>query len=1621
MKFLPFLLSILLVTSSAYTQPYNNEWIDHSKTYYKMKVFGFGTDATGAPVTHGMVRIPYSTLQSAGLDAVPGAHFQLWRDGKEVPVYVSSNSVFTPTDYIEFRGEINNGKLDAQLYPNADYQLSDKWSLQTDTAAYFLTVNNASTNKRLTATANNVQGTALQPSSYFMHTVGRYYRSGEIGGGFYASIDQKKLYSSTYDKGEGWLSRVVRPVACGTNTSLPQSFPGLYPYLGGPSMTVKINAVGAMQNSRVVSVMLNNSEVAFFQMDYTNHEKISEQVPVSLIGSGDANFSVINLSPNDCDEMRVAMIELTYPRQFNFGGAASFNFSMPASAVGHLLQITNFNHGGVPPVLYDVANGKRYIADISDTNLVQVVLAPSTTAYNLVLTTQAGQYYSTINQLQQQNFTNYNLAANQGDYLIISHPILFGSGNANAVEQYRQYRASAEGGNYAAQIIDINDLVDQFAFGIKKHPLAVKNFLKFARNKFSAPPKHAFLVGKGVTYNEYRKYENHPEIERMNLVPTWGNPASDHLLASDNLSARPATSIGRLSAISEQEVLDYLNKVKQYEVLQRGPAYAVSARLWMKNVLQIAGANDVDMGAQIDGYLDGYRQIAKDTLLGANVTNYSKTADPSGYADAVISFKKAYENGASLITYFGHSSSSSLDFNLDDPEHYENAGKYPVFIANGCSAGNHFAFETNRLNAKSTISEKFVLAPGKGAIGYLSGTHYGVPNYLDQYTTQFYRALGGTKYGSAVGEIIQQGIGEALAMTGSGDFINRVHAETYAWHGDPAIRFNNFDLPDYAVDSSLISILPAFVSVADTAFLLNIRLYNLGKAANDSVVVELKRRGPGGIQKTIASRKIPPVFYIDTLQFQVPVVGNEDAGENLLTVVINPAQATTERTFVNNIASVIVHIAEDEIRPVYPYNYSIISQPNTLLIASTANPLRQARNYLFEMDTTALFNSPVKISLVKSAPGGVVEFDPGITFVSDQTYYWRVAPQTLAQPNWRMSSFVYKPGLEGAQQGHLYQLLESQHKNLVLDSAARYSFLHKNHSLFITNAMYPTSGTEDGHFSISVDGQSIIRSACIGSSVVINVFDSLTFRPWVNTTNPFGAAAVCMPGREYNFEYSYRTAASRKQAMDFINSIPPGSIVAVRLINDAPYNIYASHWQADTSVNGSGNSLYHVLKNQGFAALDSFYFPRTWAFVFRMDRPGLSVSDFSAGVYDKMLLTTNVVTPHVYGKIISPVFGPATNWSKVQWSGTMAEPTGDVPVVQVIGINNNKEETVLHSLGMNQQDFDISNIDAAVFPYLRLKMLNTDSVSATPYQLNMWRVLFTPVRDGAVAPSLGFSIPDTVGYGTAYGFAMPVSVAFKNISKQPFDSIAVKIFTTDTSGTKTEFTISKLPPLAAGETGYVNTILNVQMLDGLHNLYMEVNPGLVQPEQYSFNNFLYKRFYVQPMVLPVTLLHFGAVLQGRNVKVEWSVTAESNTYYVLEHSTDGVVYTPIGKLQATNGGSIRQYGFLHKDVPEGVNYYRLRMADKNNTITFSPVRRVVAEAGFKMVANPNPVRNALTITVPQRRLSVALAITNVYGQRVWSGHATGTLQLDVSGWAPGHYFLTGNDGEILKTIKIQKL
>jgi hypothetical protein len=514
-----------------------------------------------------------------------------------------------------------------------------------------------------------------------MHTVGTYYRN-QLNPGFAINVTQL-LYASSYDKGEGWTSGNIDSV--GLLTGIHNN---LHVYAAGPDATFHFTAFGKEILPRRIGVRINNTVVdTTLRMNFFDAARKTYTIPLSLLSTNAASVEFDNIAISFNDKMVIAKYELTYPHAFDFGGATNFEFRLPALNVSRYLEINGFSYGAAAPVLYDLANGKRYIGDITAAPTVKFIIEASATEHRFVLASYEPTEISAIANLEERQFIDYTNAANIGDYIIITSERLSNSADGtNPVEEYRSYRSSALGGGYNAKIYLESELTDQFGFGIKKHPIALRNFLLYARNRYS--PKHVFIIGKGVNYTGQYYNQAHPDIDKLNLVPTFGWPASDALFTADPGSSIPQLPFGRLSAINKREVTIYLNKVKEFEQAQFNLSPERKDREWMKNVVHINGISEPVLKSSIDAYFNKYKNIISDTLFGGRVITFSKSSTAAVEQISSSYLEQLFKTGITLMTYFGHSGATSLEFNLDNPQSYENKGKYPLFIVLGCSAGD---------------------------------------------------------------------------------------------------------------------------------------------------------------------------------------------------------------------------------------------------------------------------------------------------------------------------------------------------------------------------------------------------------------------------------------------------------------------------------------------------------------------------------------------------------------------------------------------------------------------------------------------------------------------------------------------------------------------------------------------------------------------------------------------------------------------------------------------------------------------------------------------------------------------------------------------------------------------
>ncbi len=1436
------LLLMMLGFLSTHAQKFNNEWIRPGQTYYKFKV-----------AKSGLFRISKTALDAAGIGSTDVGFFELWKNGERVPFFTSvENGTLPANGYIEFWGEPNDGKADKALYRKPEYQHTERTSLLTDTAVYFLSVNTNRSGFSIFDFGNDVASNTNPVEKYFMHTVGRYFKN-TINNG-YAVVVGEYLYSSSYDKGEYWSSQEFTPA----NSLKPGPIANLFVDSSGATSTLRIGASGNALNTRSVQVTLNNTKLIDTIMDYFNDLHTSVEFPTSMIFNNSANVQVANASSTSTDRMVVSYYEISYPRRFNFGGEKNFKFSLPGKNEGYYLEITNFSAGAATPVLYDLTFGQRYVANTQVAGRLRFAISGFDGKHDFVLVSEDASNINLVNSLTPKTFVQFNNPANQGDYLIITNSKLFnGTNGRNPVAEYKAYRESTAGGSFKVQIVDIDELVDQFAFGIKKHPSSIKNFLRYARAKYPTKPKYAFLIGRGMTYNEYNRNQNQESSEALNLVPTFGNPASDNLLASetpDNPVA--ATPIGRLSVVSAKEIEDYLEKLIEYEYVQKNAPQTIEGRAWMKNVVHVTGSTDPYLGTVLCNYMGVYKSLIQDTLYGGNVHTFCKTS--TNPIEQLNSDRIAhlFEEGISILTYFGHSSSTTLEFNLDNPQTYNNPGKYPVFFVNGCNAGNFFTFNPQRLVVNETLSEKFVLAKQRGSIAFVASTHFGIVNYLNLFLDNLYTVMAVTDFGKSLGETNKDALQKVVDAFGPSDFYSRMHAEQITVHGDPAIYINSQPKPDYIMEQPQIKINPSFISVAEKSFSLKVNLNNVGKAVSDSVLVQIQRQYPDGSTTYIFNQKMRGIRSVDSLEFNVPIVVTRDKGTNKITVTIDPMNEISEVAENNNTASAEFFVFEDEARPVYPYKYAIVNDPQQKLFASTANPFSPEKTFIVEIDTTTSFNSSAKVSKSIVTKGGVFEVDPGIAYKDSVVYYWRVAPapDQNSNPVWNSSSFIYlSKSTPGWSQSHYFQHLKNSFANMKLNSGRNYEFNTVNNSVTFKSALYPY-----GANSSSLDGGFLFEGGCGNylNSFEFVLFDLKSGRYIPNVPNgangQYGSLHPTCPNngitKDMLFDFYLNNSTYRKRAMDFLDSIPKGTMVTLLNWGSATYNSnpqFVSTWKKDTAIYGSNKSIYHKFMEIGLTKIDSFYRNVPFVFVFTKNIDGSwTVLRQSIGQVQQDLVSEKIdfqsLSPE--GNVVSEYVGPAKSWKSLHWDGSFKDNSSkDSILVSVYGVTPDLQEELLFTSNDIKKDTTLDFISAAAYPNLRFKLYTFDDKNYTPYQLNFWQVKYDEVPEGVIEPKWVFNFKDTVDIGEVN----KIQVAFRNISNTPFDSLQYKVVVTDKNNAQKTYLPSRIEPLTARDSVMISYNIETKDLSENNTLFLDVNPD-DQPEQYRFNNFLFRNFYVRP-------------------------------------------------------------------------------------------------------------------------------------------------------------------------------
>lgn len=1463
---------------------YGNEWIDPSRPYFRINT---SLDA--------LYRLTYTDLQAYNFPQVNVDALAMYRNGQQVPIYVSSvDNTFGPGDYIEFLGAENKGEADSYLYSNPDDQINPDVSLFTNKAVFFLTVNNLPNNARLKFT-NNILSNLPPKEEYFMYRADVKYANTDLMyyEGKYYSVGQTETYKSIYDVGEGYVNKNY------FNNPITPFLAAIYSQ--GPPAILRVNYANNSLENHKVYILANNVQVyptPPATQDVTGFKlnRVEVEIPVSQLVNGSNTLNFVDIGNGVSSRKNViGSVSIEYPRLYDFGGFQDGIFEIAPSLSNQYIEANNFDDGGTQPLLYDITNGKIYRSiQPPGTSPVKFNLEPSALKRKVVLRADNNLTFRLVqpNDIKRINFTDFTDFNNQAEYYIITHKSLMtDDGNGNYwVEEYRKYRDNIDNpssGKYnRARIVDVELLYDQFGYGIPKSPLGIRNFINYMAKSsdITNKTKYVFLIGKAreaIAFRDTQYNGNATNAYLQCLIPTFGYPGSDNLLAASRESDTLCVAIGRLAAQNVQDVRNYLDKVKEYEE-QQNPYecnQAIPPKLWQKNILHFSGGTTSSEQFLFRAYTGDYARIASDSVWGATVTSFSKTSNNPIDVSLSQVIKEKINAGASWITFFGHSATGAFDFSIDEPENYTNQGKYPIILSNGCFAG--FIHD-----AQVGYSERFVLGPDRGAIAFMATSNLSVPGALNNFSSRLYKNVSINTYNQPLGVSVRKTITDLMQFNNVNDYDKEVAYEM-TLHGDPGIKPNQYPKPDFAIDAASVYTTPQEITPGTDMFDVNVIVTNLGRSLVQTTNVPVVMQ-PANIQVTLKrtvfdannnpvyyyySKDIPSPYYKDTVSFTVPVsVSTLGYGQNLFEPFVDAGFVAEEMGECNNGLSTpfTTYIQNDDVIPIYPYEFAIVPEKGVTLKASTINPFATLRGYRFQIDTTELFNSPKLRETVVTQVGGVVKWKTDSTYyVTDSTvYYWRVRKDT-ADATWHTSSFVHIQGEDpGWNQSHYYQYQKDDYQNINYGSDRVFRFPPTTNTIHVNTGLVTFQGGPVDFSTLGWDYNNYNQyryrmGRCDGPNdqgngytrgLTFAVINSETGTPWFSRNfngDDFGddyGNIHCSKHSNNQYGFDFATTGTHpllgvdwsQVITDFINAVPAGHYILVYSVNQVPY----TSWD---------NTLIQALGSIGFASQPFTSGTINGPFVYFVQK-GNQSNPFVAsqnGYGTALDVDINFSSDWNQGSFISPKIGPAVEWKSVHWRWQTSEGAigagTDKDSLDIIGVSTTGVETVLYRTGIGDNfltsNGGIGTIDAAVYPYLRLRLSTKDDSLRTPTQLYYWRVLYKKPPEAAINPAAVAQLNYTPN--VVQGANFHLEIPLENVTEVPMDSMLTKYVIRDANLNIVTQYVRYLPlPGLQTMLLVLDYPVNTNNFLGLNRVIIEANPDNDQIEQYHFNNIAELNFNV---------------------------------------------------------------------------------------------------------------------------------------------------------------------------------
>lgn len=1501
-----FFFAILIGIANG--QPFGNEWINYDQKHYSIPIF-----------EDGVYRITHSDFISAGIPVslINPDNIQMFAFAQEIPVFVSDggDGVFNSGDFIEFVGEKNDGRREAALYDSPQDQGNPDYSLFNDTVRYYLTVTPGGNHLRY-VNVNDENFDNYTPADFVWKKSklvfsNRYYDQPQLLEQPPSNQPNFRLSLSEFVTGEGWMSNpmTLNSLSFTANVPTANAFtePGAPP-AEATTVVVGVSDMHGAGNDHFIQVKYGASQslAVNYQYDGYRINTFNFNIPISELGNTETPIlhQVVNALSVSRDDQAVAKTEVAYPHKPDLVGAEFFRFQYRLNTSQSKTRFDFSNISGTNPRIYTLGSNAQRVSLSANGSEFRGLVSNNfdEEKFDCILVTDAT--VKSISGFETRGndgfFTNFGQSQIDSAFVIITHSSLM-----TPAQQYTNYRQQ----KYNTILVNVDELYDQFGFGVEKSGQSIRNFADYILQTWSSTPQHLLLLGKNIrtaTVGNLPGTRRNPTHFANSLVPSLGFPPSDTYLTQGlaNTYLEPALRTGRVSAKTPEEVGWYLDKLQSFE--SQPPA------IWMKNVMHFGGGGNTAEQTRFANHLATYQTAIEDSSFGGVVHTFLKSTSDPIQINVSEEVNNLIENeGVSLMTFFAHSGSEGFDQSIDNPSNFDWNGKYPFLLGNGCYSGDYHS------PGAGSTSEKFTILNQKGVIGFLASVELGIEGDLHAFSNAFYNEVSRYSYGHTVGDQIRNALANVAAPT----VLRRYLCYDMGLQGDPGLVLNSFPYPDLEITSQDVFFTPSEITAEIDSFTVNVAVKNIARATNQSFMVTLEHFSPEGVGDSTYVYQMDGLYNRDTAIFRLPVDLQYGVGLHTFNVYVDlPEDAIKEldgfEVINNQVIGKELLVSNGGLIPVYPYSFAVIPEPNPVLRASTGNPLAEMRTYRIEIDTTDQFNSPLLKTTEITKTGGLIEWQPTLNYPDSIVYFWRCAELTDEETLWRESSFQFIPEKTGWGQSQIFQfkndnyyLTEFNRDNRTIDFFSGTILLQNqvlgNSFAFGNNIVLNTTEVEYGACGTS-------------QSVHLAVFDPITFEAWgtnYNDENPdheFGNANLhsCRARVERYFIYRQNNPVQMQALADLLLSetIPDGHYVVLYTIRNVNYSLWDDAPDIYTAFQSLGATMIGAT-----GAEDGMPF----SLIARKGDPDFVFEMYGSVANEVLENDVNIPSSGSKGDLSTQRIGPSTNWKTASWETfSLEENTGDISTIKItrIDANGNESEIPGGEFSADNQEIDLSNlVSAAQYPYLRLWANHEDELNLTPMQLRRWHVLYDKVPEAAVDPNDHFVFENKELQQGQPGF---VSVAIANVSDMHMDSLLVHYWIEDQDRNRIEIPYPRQDSLRASEVLRDTVNFNTRNLSGENILWVEVNPrvesGLYdQREQTHFNNILQIPFSVsrdnQNPMLDVTFdgIH---IINGEIVSPSPEIfiaLKDENPFLIMDSPSDTSLFKVF--ISAPGGPLVRSY------------------------------------------------------------------------------------------------------------------